>query len=518
MIGIKSDPWFLGIDLGTGSCKSVAVDQHGSILGFGSGEYPSDSVQSRWKEQDPEAMLSGMIGSVRAAVESAGVSGSYCAGMSIGSALHGILAVDRSGRPLTGVMTWADDRASCQAGAAKETDAARSLYAETGCPIHWMYPLYKILWVKENHPETFHLAERFLSAKEYITHKLIREYVIDYSLAAGSGLLNTHSLDWSDTAMKFVEIDRSRLSRLCAPGECFTGISSELAGAMGIPPATPFVLGSSDAANSNLGAGAVSSWQSTCMIGTSGALRIFSSRPVLDPKARSWCYAVDKGRWLVGGAINNGGVAFSWLQELFNSASSITGKGARLEFKDLIRIAEGAGVGSNGLICLPFFAGERSPNWNLNARAMFFGLNLQHDARHTARALLEGVAFRMRSLHEVLGELSGDIRQVRASGGFTRSPLWLQIVSDVLDRELAVPSWGETSSLGAAFWALLGTGVLATFEQAEKLVKLDCSYRPEAANTAVYNRLFEIYQNVYDAMSRFFEPIAEVQKHLERKG
>lgn len=510
----KDTPWFMGIDLGTGSCKTVVVDEAAKILGFGVSDYFSDSVQSKWKEQDPEAMVDGMIQSVKAAISDAGVSGRQCAGFSLGAALHGILAIDGKGRPLTGVMTWADDRASEQARAAKETGRADTLYDETGCPIHWMYPLYKIRWLREEASKVFSQADRFISAKEFMIHRLIGDYVVDYSLAAGSGLLNTHTLNWSRPALDLIGIGSDRLSVLCRPAETFRRLSPDIAGAMGISPETPFILGSSDAANSNLGAGAVKPWQSTCMVGTSGAFRIISPKPILDPQARSWCYAVDTDKWLVGGAINNGGVALSWLQDMFNSALSPAQGSPELTFTDLVGLAARAEAGAQGVVCLPFFAGERSPYWNLNARGMFFGLSLKHDARHFARSLLEGVAFRMRSLHEVLCEISVDIQQVRASGGFTRSALWLQIISDTLNSQLVVPAWGETSSLGAAFWAMLGTGALSDFNSIGESVKLDRTFQPDAEAAAIYDRVFEIYKSLYTAMSPSFEPVARLQKDL----
>ena len=208
------------------------------------------------------------------------------------------------------------------------------------------------------------------------------------------------------------------------------------------------------------------------MVGTSGALRLVAPRPVLHPAGRSWCYAIDAAHWLVGGAINNGGVALSWLRELFNRAS-----GEQVSFDDLAALAAQAPAGAGGLLCLPFFAGERSPNWNLNARGVFFGLSLQHGAAHMARALLEGVAFRFSSLAEMLAEAGCAIGEVRASGGFVHSPLWLQITASALQRELRLPSSGETSSWGAAAWALIGAGALGSLEEAGAQVEVKSGVR-----------------------------------------
>ncbi len=510
------DDWFLGIDLGTGSCKSVIVNSDGKVLGFGLGHYESSDVQAKWREQNPETMISGLVQSAKAAVDAAAVSPTRCAGLSLGAALHGILAVDKKSIPLTGVMTWADDRASHQAKRIKGEIDPALLYQETGCPVHWMYPLYKILWIREEEPDIFQTADRFISAKEYITKRLTGQYMVDYALASGTGLLNVRALEWNPRSLELAGIRSTQLSPLCSPKETISKIDTELAHQIGIPATTPFVLGSSDAANSNFGAGAVHAWQGTCMIGTSGAFRIISPKPLLDPLARGWCYVFDDDHWLVGGAINNGGVALSWLQNTFNSALKETVGGEPLSFDNLIQLAEKTKCGAQGVLCLPFFAGERSPNWNLNSRAMFFGLTLKHDACHIARALLEGVCFRMRSLSEILEEISGDIRQIRASGGFTRSSFWLQILSDTLNRELVVPAWGETSGRGAAFWAMLGTGMLSDIDDVIDKIELSETYLPNESHARIYDNLFEIYKPLYGAVSPYFEEIAKIQEALSR--
>jgi gluconokinase len=245
-----------------------------------------------------------------------------------------------------------------------------------------MYPLYKVLWLRKERTEVYKKAAYFLSAKEYVFKQLTGHQVVDYCLAAGSGFLNVHDLRWNDSSLELAGIDASQLSSLCDPGEVFRLSNQDLAGRMGITLNTPIVLGTADAVNSSLGAGGVLPGQATCMIGTSGALRIISDRPVLDDASRTWCYAIDQKYWLVGGAINNGGIALSWLLDLFHSAFPNMPANMRLSFDDLMSLAARAGIGSGGLICLPFFAGERSPNWNQDSRAVFFGLGLEHDARH----------------------------------------------------------------------------------------------------------------------------------------
>ena len=505
--------WFLGIDLGTGSCKSVVINENADVLGFGVGEYTAGDVHDRWQEQNPQELLQAAIISVRNALDRAEVNPDHCAALSIGGALHSLMALDRSGEPLTGVITWADGRAVDQAEAVRGQPLAARLYQHTGCPAHGMYPLYKIMWLRENRPEVFRSAGRYVSAKEYVFACLTGEYRVDYCLAAGSGLLNTHSLAWEPLCLDGAGIRRDQLSEPGSPLTVHDGLEPEMARQMGIRPDVPVVLGSSDAANSNIGAGAVLPWQATCMVGTSGAFRVLCPQPILDQQARSWCYVVDEGHWLVGGAINNGGVALSWLKDCLNQALPDSAADG-LSFEDVLALASRSPAGAGGVICLPLFAGERSPHWNLNARAAFFGMSLSHGVTHLSRALVEGIAFRFKSLSDVLAEVGVEVRQVVASGGFTQSDFWLQVVTDVLNRELVVPPWGETSCLGAAFWAMLGTGVVAELESLKDFVKPGSPCSPGKENAALYQRIYPLYQRLYHSVSGNFEEIARLQQEL----
>jgi gluconokinase len=506
--------WFLGIDLGTGSCKSVVIDESADVLGFGIGEYAGTDTHDRWQEQNPRMLLKAAVASVKNALARAGVDADKCSGLSIGGALHSLLALDRHGEPLTGAITWADGRAVHQAEAVRRKPLAAGLYTHTGCPCHGMYPLYKIMWLRKNRPEVFRNTWRYVTAKEYVFARLTGEYLVDYCLAAGSGLLNTHSLSWEPLCLDAAGIRQDQLGVPASPLTVHNGLDPDAARQMGIRRDVPVVLGSSDAANSNLGAGAVLPWQATCMIGTSGAYRVLCPQPILDRHARSWCYVVDQAHWLVGGAINNGGVALSWLRDCLNQVLSDSAAAPPLSFEDVLTLASRSPAGSGGVICLPFFTGERSPHWNLNARAAFFGMSLSHGVAHLSRALVEGIAFRFKSLSDVLDDVGVAVKQIIASGGFTQSEFWLQVVTDVLNREMVVPPWGETSCLGAAYWAILGTGGAESLEGLTDFVKPGRSCLPRKENAALYRRIYPLYLRLYRAASGNFEDIARLQQEL----
>ena len=311
-------PWFMGIDLGTGSCKTAVVDRHGTVLGFATVDYGAETTEGKWQEQDPDRLEEATIACARDAAARAGVDPQACAAVSLGGALHSVMAVDGRDRPLTGVITWADGRAVEQARRVADTGEGAALYTETGCPAHGMFPVHKIVWLREHRPEVYTRARRYVSAKEYVCFRLTGRWAVDFSLAAGSGFLNTHTLGWSSAALDLAGITSDQLNPLLAPHERQGSLQPGPAVRMGLPPGVPVVIGSSDAVNSSMGAGAVTAAEATCMVGTSGALRVISPRPVLDPARRSWCYAIDSRHWLVGGAINNGGVALAWLRDCLN--------------------------------------------------------------------------------------------------------------------------------------------------------------------------------------------------------
>lgn len=498
-------PCFLGLDAGTGSCKSALLDENGNLIAEGSGAYRLP-VHQTTTDQDAEAVLAGILQAGHEALEKAGISPQEVAGISLGAAMHSLLAVDAHGQPLTGAMTWADNRAQPQADALRGTPEGDALYRRTGCPIHPMYPLYKARWLKEHRPELFRRAAKLVTLRDYALYRLCGVWVTDPSMASSTGWFNLHTFDWDADALAFSGVNAAQLPEIHPPDASFPLRPSPLADALGLLPGTPVTLGCSDGVNSNLGAGAVREGQAVLMIGTSGALRQFSAQARFHPGQGSWCYAVERGRFLAGGAINNGGLALTTLRD---GLAALPGASA-LTVEDLLALAEQAPPGAEGLVALPFFSGERSPDWNAQARGVFFGLTPAHRPAHLARAVLEGVAFRLRTVMEMLAETGAVIREIRASGGFVRSPLWLSIVASVLGQPLHLPASGETSSRGAAFWAMRGAGALTDFDALPERIAIVQTVHPDPLAQERYQRMYPLAQSLYRALLPFYDALAHL--------
>lgn len=500
----------LGIDIGTSSCKCLVVTHEGTILGTERVPYGIRSPHIGWSEEDPNTVFSATLEAVRKAVAKSGVHPAQIRALGFSGSLHSILAVDKEGAPLTPALIWADTRSQKCISRVLEQYDARAIYERTGCPVHPLYPAYKILWLRDHVPGLAERASKFLSLKEYILSRLLKRYVVDRSVASGTALFNIHTLDWDPDMLHLAGITPENLSTHVAPTTVFEGIETRYAEAMGILPDIPVVIGAGDGLLSHLGTGCAEPGQASCMIGTSGALRIFSPTPYIDVHQRTWCYLFTDSIWAVGGAINDAGLAYQWFRGLLYPDTTNNNQ--------VEEETEEAGPGAEGLLFFPFLTGERSPGWNPDARGLLFGLSYHHGRHHILRAVLEGVAFAMRTVLEALQEVGGPITEIRSSGGFLNSPLWPQILADVFGTEIQVPAITDTTSLGAAFLAMYALGWFSNVRDIREHVKIVRTHSPNPENRRLYDDLYHLYRSLYGDVARHFSTISALQTGLITGG
>lgn len=513
MRGPDSTRYIIAVDIGTTSAKSLAVNKDGRIAASHAVEYPLHTPAPDRAEQDPELIYNSVVSSIRETIRLAAVSARDILCVSFSAAMHSLILVDDNGQPLTRCMTWADNRAASSADQLNADGTGRRIYLRTGTPIHPMSPFVKLVWLNEHEPELHRKARRFIGIKEYVFYRLFGEYVIDHSIASATGLFDLNSLDWHTESLELAGIDADRLSKPVPTTHLMTGLLPEAANQLGLSADTPFVIGASDGVLANLGAGAYQPGVVAVTIGTSGAVRGVVDRPITDPHGRLFCYALTDQAWVVGGAINNGGIMFRWVRD---QLATLEADRARQEGIDpyvaLADIAAEVPAGSDGLLFLPFLAGERAPYWNANARGVFFGLSLTHEKKHMIRAVLEGVMFRIESVAAALVELTGETTEIRASGGFARSVLWRQMLADVSGIPVTVSESVEASGIGAAQLALAALGESFRWEKFADWTTVHTRHEPDWQRHAVYRKLFPLYNRVYHQLTGEFEAIAAFQK------
>jgi gluconokinase len=508
----SNKPYIISADLGTTSTKTLVIDRDGQVLASHSIEYPLHTPRPDIAEQDSDEIFQALLNAVGAVVAKAGINANQVLCVSFSSAMHTVIAIDRDLNPLTRSITFADNRSVAYVRKLKEELNGHQIYLNTGTPLHPMSPLLKLMWMKDHRSDLHQTAYKFIGIKEYVFAKLFGELKVDYSIASATGMFNLRSLDWDAQALDVTGVRREQLSAPVSTTHRFEGMKREYAEIMNLSVDTPFIAGASDGVLANLGVGAFEQGVYAVTIGTSGAVRGVVREPITDPKGRLFCYALKEDFWVVGGAINNGGIMLRWVRDQLATLEAEEGRRRGMDPYDyLTELAASVPAGSDGLIFLPLLTGERAPYWNANARGVFFGLSLYHQKKHMVRAVMEGVMYRIHSVVTALEELGGKTKEIRASGGFARSAFWLQMMSDVLSSKVAVPNSIESSGLGAAQLGLLSMGDIKSFADVSHWLQMSHSLHANEAHSEVYGKLTGIYMNVYHQLKDQFDAISAFQ-------
>jgi len=490
--------YILAVDIGTGSCRSALYSRDFERQGMAAVAYPSLYSQPDWAEQDPQAIYAAVLQAIVRTLSESGVHSKDILAFTLDSALHTFIGLAGDGVPVTPILTWADSRARHLVQRWKQEDVGADVYERTGCPLHPMYTFAKLAWFRAHAPEIFRRIHTVVSVKSYILYRLTGMLLEDRATASGSGLLSVTAPDWDDTALKLAGISRAHLPTLVDPDFRINGILLDAARRTGLPQAVPVIVGSSDAAMSSLGSGTIGSDQMTVMIGTSGAVRRPVATPTLDPQQRTFCYYAWEGVWLAGGALNNGGIVLRWFRDHFGDRAQKVARDRGISsYSVLCDEADAIPAGADGLVFLPFLAGERSPYWNANVRGTLLGLSLQHGQAHMIRALMEGICYGIWSVAQPLEALIGTSREIRVSGGFTRSMIWMQILANVMGRELVVSSEPEASVLGATVLAGRALGLIDSFQCLQDKNPVVQIIHPEQKLHEFYAEQFKRYLHLY---------------------
>ncbi len=500
--------YFLGIDAGTTSMKAALFDEQGRQVALDRQEYTLETPAPALVELDAEIYWSACCAVVRKVLDQAGAPPEAIASLCISSQGETFVPVDEKGRPTRKAIVWLDNRAAPQADAIRERFGLDLTYQRTGQPdIVPTWPACKILWIRENEPEVFRRSRRYLWLEDYLLFRLTGQYVTELAQQTSSLMLDLHTCDWWPEMLDLVGITPDQLGRLVSPGDVVGPLSSEGAATLGLTPLTVAVAGSMDQAIGAVGSGNIASHMVTETTG--GALGIIFTlqQPVFDPLRRLPCYfhaRRDHFALLPWG--QTAGMALRWFRDQFFAAETAEALRAGLDPYDVITApAASVAAGSDGLVALPHLEGAFCPEFNPNARAVFFGATLRHTRAHFVRAILESVAYMLRKNLEIVEQIGGPVTEIRSTGGGARSRLWLQIKADVLQQPITPVAVEEAACLGAAMLGAVATGQYRTFEEASAaMVQVREMIHPNPANAAVYRDGFDTYVELYERLAPMF--------------
>jgi len=508
--------YVIGVDIGTSSTKSVLFDVEGKQIGRSGQGYVLQSPEPGAAEQDPNDIVKATMQTVAEVIEASGIASNNLIGIAFSAAMHTLLLLDENEQPITPMYTWADNRSD------RWSEKVRShfpnLYQQTSLPIHPMSPVVKMAWLKEEQPDVFAQAKRVVSVKEYVLNRWCDEWVIDLSIASTTGFLNLESRQWDKDALSAASINKEQLSRI-VPTTHQLRLKDNVAQKLGIAADTPIVVGASDGPLSNLGVGAIASGKAAITLGTSGAVRQVIAKPKTADAAQLFCYALTEDHWVMGGAVNNGGIALQWTRDSLvpysvppEERSLPTVEPSASTYERLTAMASRIGPGADGLIFHPHLLGERAPLWDAQARANFFGLGRHHTQDHLVRAVMEGVLYNMAAVFNALESAGGKVDTLSASGGFAHSTLWQQMLADIFERDVVIPTVIESSAFGAAALALVALGEWSDLTQVENCVEIAYTRSPIAENVKRYRKLLTIYG---DLLKGFESQYAALQAAIQ---
>ena len=502
----------MGIDVGTSGTRAVIVRPDGHVMGATTADHePMRMPKPGWAEQDPEDWWQATILAVRGALRQARLQGGDIAAIGLSGQMHGVVCLDKANGVLRPALLWCDQRSQAQCDWITSRVGADRLIELVSNPALTGFSAPKLLWVRDNEPATFERIAHFLLPKDYVRFRLTGEFASEVSDASGTLLFDVTHRRWSKELIEALDIDPQVLPRTFESPEVTGQVSAETALLTGLKARTPVVGGGSDQAASAVGNGIVLPGLTSATLGTSGVIFAYTGVPKLDPQGRihTFCHAVP-GKWHVMGVTQGAGLSLRWFREQFGASEAWYARETGEDvYKLIVREAEKAPVGSNGLLFLPYLMGERTPHLDARARGMWFGLTAAHTRAHLIRAILEGVAFSLRDSLEIFKELEIPVEQIRASGGGSRSFFWRQIQSDIYAKEVVMLRESEGSAFGAALLAGLAGGIYSSVEESarEALQVREC-LSPIKENVRLYDRQYEIYRQLYPAVRELVYQLA----------
>jgi gluconokinase len=494
--------YFIGIDIGTGSTKAVAIDIFGEPLHATQASYPTLSPEATYSEQDPELIWQAFVKSLQELISQFV---ERPKGIALSSAMHSVIPVSKKGAPLMNMITWADNRSAPVAKALLSTELGEKIYCETGTPIHAMTPVCKIKWLADNEPDLFARTHKFISIKEFIWFKLFETFEVDYSIASATGLFDIKKLTWHADALEYCSLTTNQLSVPVEATHSRSKLSTSASNDLKMLDQTTFIIGGSDGCMANLGSFAVAPGIAALTIGTSGAIRVANAKPTLNFQAMTFNYLLTKDLFISGGPINNGGVVLKWYTEIFLEKPLKTAADYDAVLLEIAKIRPGA----EGLIFIPYLLGERAPVWDSDACGVFFGIRNFHTQAHFTRAVVEGVSMALYSIAAAM-EFSGlSIEQIHVSGGFVHSEEWLQILADIFNRKICLINAEDASAVGAAYLGCKSLGLIKDYSDLKP--KQDATYQPDKKNHSVYKQLFAIYERLYKKLKSEMSDVAALR-------
>ncbi len=477
----------LSLDVGSSSVRAALHDAAGD--GIAETEvkldYEFDYTADGGATKDADELLDLVARAIDGALSK--TDGTGIAGVATSTFWHSVLGLDGDGRPATPILTWADRRAADAAARLRERMDEEEVHRRTGCVLHSSYWPAKLLWLSETDADAFARAGRWVSPADYFFGRFFGgEAAVGTSMASATGLFDQNNRRWDPEMFEALPVDEGHLPAIS--DEPRRGLKTEWAERWPALRDAAWLPAVGDGACSNVGCGCTGSGRLALMVGTSGAMRVLWKSETVEVPEGPWCYRADAGRFVMGGALSDGGNLIEWLRETLRLPDPD-------ETEKLLSEME---PDAHGLTFLPILNGERGPGWADQANGTIASLSMSNKPIDILRAAMEAVALRFSLIAEILEEaFPGEKEVIATGGGLLNSPTWAQIMADALGRPVTVSGVKEASSRGAALLALEAFGTLK-IEEIES--PLGTTFRPDPESHKTYVRALQRQRKLYEAV------------------
>lgn len=496
-----ADKYLLGIDIGTYESKGVLTNTAGDLIASAVSPHKMDIPNQGWAEHDPEEVWWGdFVRITKELLAKSGVNPGDILGVGLSTIAPDILPVDRDVRPLRkgAILYGVDTRAAKEMDYLNATIGSDVIFEKCANVLSSQATGPKILWLKNNEPEVYRKAYKFVTGASFLVARLTGEFVIDH--LTGSFCLPLYDFEkraWDDELTKEV-VELERLPELRWANEVAGKITAEAARQTGLAEGTPVTVGTADAAAEAVSVGVTKPGQMMLMYGSTIFMIEVVDKPVMDRRLWANPYLFEGTSALLAGMATSGSLT-RWFRDQITADFVVAEEnGGPNAYSELTKTAMAIPAGSEGLVVLPYFSGERTPVNNPRARGVFFGLTLAHTRAHMFRAVIEGISYGVRHHIDIMREIGAEPAEIVAVGGGTKSPLWLQATSDVSGVPQKVPAVTLGASYGDAFLAGMGAGVFSAPEDINTWLKDIRTVEPDFDLKQVYDRYMPIYLKLYE--------------------
>lgn len=512
--------YILTIDVGTSSTKTSLWTETGRLAAHATSVYDLRRIESLWAEIDGDTWWQAVCETIRTVLATSGVDPASIAGIGVDGVGWTLIPVDRAGDPLHPAMIWLDRRAEQETAWLKSLPIANNLVALNANPIDAAYITPKLIWLKRNHLDIFNSAYKFLEATGFIVSRFTGKFFCDYTQAYGYHFFDIRNQKWDVDAAHEIGVPIEKMPELCGSTEIVGTITEKAAAQTGLKPGIPLIAGCLDAAVGALGSGVTKPGQTNEQGGQAGGVGISLDHVVVEPRL-IFSHHVIPGQYLLQAGTVGGG-SLGWFRDQFGypevSAANLLGNNP---FDFFSQQVEKSKPGANGLIFLPYMAGERTPLWSSIARGVFFGLSYRTSRADILRAIMEGCAFAVYDNLQIAAEHGASVDEFLGSGGAVQSSVWCQIKADVYGKPFIVAKLADNSEgghgLGLFVLTAFGVGLCKDIgTSVSDLLPVRRIFEPSATNHALYQELFAVYRNLSrNLMDEFSQLDAITRKHFK---